>query len=457
MSERETWSTRAGFILAAVGSAVGLGNIWQFPFQAASNGGSAFVVVYLAAVMLIGFPAMLAEFVVGRSTERNPVDAFRELGGDSWSVVGGLGVFTAFWILSFYSVVGGWVIRYIFGSAQGAYFADPGGYFGTISSGPTALALHAVFMALVVGVVALGVEDGIEMGTKLMVPSIVVLLLGLGAWAFTLDGAAAGYAYYLTPDLGTLAENFWSVLPSAVGQAFFTLSLGMGAMVTYASYLSDDDSLPVDGGLIVVLNTLVGVLAGLVVFPILASQMPVSEISSSGGAGVIFTVMAEAFGQLPAGRVLGVVFFGILLLAALSSAISLLEVVVSFITQNTGWERKPAAAMFGLAVFLLGIPSAFSASLTFAGIGALSWFNLVAYDLLLPVSVLGVLVFVGWLRDDQASVELTKGSDAGREAATGWIWAMRTVVSLAVIVTLLLGVQELLVLGKVLAEPVIAL
>ncbi|WP_435364358.1 sodium-dependent transporter [Haloarchaeobius sp. DYHT-AS-18] len=457
MSERETWSTRAGFILAAVGSAVGLGNIWQFPFQAASNGGSAFVVVYLAAVMLIGFPAMLAEFVVGRSTERNPVDAFRELGGGSWSVVGALGVFTAFWILSFYSVVGGWVIRYILGSAQGAYFGDPTGYFGAIMSGPDALALHAVFMALVVGVVALGVEDGIEAGTKLMVPSIVVLLIGLGAWAFTLDGAAAGYAYYLSPDLATLKANFWSVLPKAVGQAFFTLSLGMGAMVTYASYLGDDDSLPVDGGLIVGMNTLVGLLAGLVVIPILATQVSVEAIRQTSGAGAVFISLAEAFAQLPAGRILGVVFFGVLLLAALSSAISLLEVVVSYITQNSGWDRKPAAAVFGLAVFLLGIPTAFSASLTYAGTGALTWYNDLAYNLLLPVSVLGVLVFVGWLRDDTASVELTKGTDAGPGSATAWIWAMRTVVSLAVVVTLFLGVQDLLVAAKVLAEPIIAL
>ncbi|WP_267640168.1 sodium-dependent transporter [Haloarchaeobius amylolyticus] len=456
MSERETWSTRAGFILAAVGSAVGLGNIWQFPFQAASNGGAAFVVVYLAAVLCIGFPAMLAEFVVGRSTERNPIDAFRELGGNSWSVVGALGVFAAFWILSFYSVVGGWVIRYILGSAQGAYFADPGGYFGAISSGPGALALHAVFMALVVGVVALGVEDGIEMGTKLMVPAIVVLLLGLGAWVATLDGAAAGYAYYLSPDLNTLADNIGSVLPAAVGQAFFTLSLGMGAMVTYASYLGDDDSLPVDGGLIVGLNTLVGLLAGLVVIPILATQVSVEAIRETSGAGAVFISLAEAFGQLPAGRVLGVVFFGVLLLAALSSAISLLEVVVSFVTRNTGWDRKPAAGVFGLAVFLLGIPTAFSASLTYAGTGALTWYNDLAYNLLLPISVLGVLVFVGWLRDDHATEELTKGTALGRDTAGTWIWAMRTVVIVAVVVTLFLGVQDLLVAAKVLADPVVA-
>ncbi|WP_435358891.1 sodium-dependent transporter [Haloarchaeobius sp. DFWS5] len=456
MSERETWSTRVGFILAAVGSAVGLGNIWQFPFQTAANGGAAFVVVYLAAVLCIGFPAMLAEFVVGRKTGKNPIDAFRELGGNRPSIVGAIGVFTAFWILSFYSVVGGWVIRYIVGSAQGAYFGNPETYFGTVSSGPTALLLHAVFMALVVGVVALGVEDGIEFGTKLMVPSIVVILLGLGAWAATLDGASAGYSYYLSPDFETLSANLGSVLPAAVGQAFFTLSLGMGAMITYASYLSDDDSLPVDGGLIVGLNTLVGLLAGLVVIPILATQVPVEEISKEGGAGVVFISMAKAFTELPAGRILGVVFFAVLLLAALSSAISLLEVVVSFVTQNTGWDRKPAATAFGLAVFLLGIPTAFSASLTFNGTGALTWYNDLAYNFLLPISVLGVLVFVGWFRSGVASRELVKGTKSGMSTATAWVWAVRTFVIVAVVLTLVLGIQSLLVSAGILVEPIVA-
>ncbi|WP_435333399.1 sodium-dependent transporter [Haloarchaeobius sp. TZWWS8] len=457
MSERETWSTRLGFILAAVGSAVGLGNIWQFPFQTASNGGAAFVIVYLAAVMLIGFPAMLAEFVVGRKTGRNPVDAFRELGGNSASIVGALGVFIAFWILSFYSVVGGWVTRYIIGSARGAYFGNAEAYFlETVYSGPEALVFHAIFMALVIGVVALGVEDGIELGTKVMVPSIVVLLVGLAAWAFTLDGAGPGYAYYLSPDLDSLAANFTSVLPAAVGQAFFTLSLGMGAMVTYASYLGDDDSLPVDGGLIVGMNTMVGLLAGLVVIPILATQMPVGEISKSGGAGYLFISMGAAFTKLPAGRILGAIFFAVLLLAALSSAISLLEVVVSYVTQNTGWDRKPAAAVFGLAVFLLGIPTAFSGTLTLNGVGALTWYNDIAYNLLLPLSVLGVLIVVSWLRPGISARELVKGTSGGEQAATAWILAVRTFVILAVIVTLALGLQDLAVTAGVLKEPIVA-
>jgi NSS family neurotransmitter:Na+ symporter len=450
MSETENWSTRVGFVLAAVGSAVGLGNIWQFPFQAANNGGAAFVVVYLAAVLLIGFPAMLAEFVVGRASERNPIDAFRTLGDREWGYVGAIGVFTAFWILSFYSVVGGWVIRYVYGTATGAYFDAPAEYFGTIAVGMDAFGLHAVFMLLVVGIVALGVEDGIELGTKVMVPAIVVLLLGLGAWASTLSGAASGYAYYLSPDLDTLATNLPSVLPNAVGQAFFTLSLGMGAMITYASYLGEDDSLPVDGGSIVLLNTFVGLLAGIVVFPVLAAQdLPLDK----AGTGAVFESMASAFAALPAGRLIGSVFFVVLLLAALSSAISLLEVVVSYVTQNTNYGRPQTAGALGVAVFAFGAPTAFGIS--FQGVSALGWYNAFAYNLLLPLSVLGVLTFVGWHRDERAMSELLLGTGGDRRYAELWRLAVRTFVTLAVVVTLLLGVQSLLVSAGVLASPVV--
>jgi NSS family neurotransmitter:Na+ symporter len=451
MTARETWSSRVGFILAAVGSAVGLGNIWQFPFQAANNGGAAFLVVYLAAVFLIGFPALLAEFVVGRNTEKNPIDAFREYAGGSWGVVGAAGVFVAFWILSFYSVVGGWVLRYVGGSLSGAYFADPSGYFGSIAVGTDAAVLHLVFMALVVGIVALGVEDGIELGTKVMVPSIVLLLIGLGAWASTLPGVGEGYAYYLSPDLGTLATNLPDVLPNAVGQAFFTLSLGMGAMVTYASYVGDDDSLPADGATIVVLNTLVGVLAGLVVFPVLAAE---GIGFDTAGTGAVFESMAAAFAELPAGNVLGGVFFVVLLLAALSSAISLLEVVVSYVVENTTFDRKPIAAVLGAGIFLLGLPTAFGVS--FNEIGALGWYNMLAYNLFLPAVGLGVAIVVGWTQGDRSTRELARGADVGETAALAWLWALRVVVVLALTVTLVLGVKTLLVSAGVVPASVLS-
>ncbi|MFD1634095.1 sodium-dependent transporter [Haloplanus ruber] len=445
MSQRETWATRVGFIIAAVGSAVGLGNVWQFPFQTGANGGAAFIVVYLAAVFVIGFPAMLAEFVIGRRAERNPIDAFARLGHRDWRVVGAIGTISAFWILSFYSVVGGWVIRYIVGSATGAYFSGSEAYFGAISAGPEAIGLHALFMALTVGVVAFGVTDGIERSTKLMVPSIVVLLGGLAIWAATLDGGGAGYAYYLSPDIDTLVANIGSILPAAVGQAFFTLSLGMGAMLTYASYLGRDDSLPADGATIVVLNTFVGLLAGLVVFPILFS---LGIDPGSGGLGAAFITLAGAFAQLPAGRLLGVVFFVVLLLAALSSAISLLEVVTAYLVDNTDRSRSTLAVGLGAAIFVLGVPSAF-------GLSILAWYNAIAYNLLLPLSVFCLLIFVGWVDAADAVTELRRGTGLSEGGATAWLWFVRTVVPLGVLVTLLLGLQSLAVRAGLIAEAIV--
>ncbi|AUV82406.1 daunorubicin ABC transporter ATP-binding protein [Salinigranum rubrum] len=443
MTERETWASRVGFVLAAVGSAVGLGNIWQFPFKTGQFGGASFLVVYLAAAVGIGLPAILAEFVVGRRAKRNTIDAFGALGGRRWKVVGALGLGIGFWILSYYSVVGGWVIRYLLASPTGTYFGDAAGFFSTVSAGPDALVAHAVFMLLVVGVVAFGVENGIERATKVMVPSVLLILAGLAVFAFTLDGASAGYAYFLSPDLTALRSNFGDIVPFAVGQAFFSLSLGMGAMVTYASYVDGEDSLVADAGSIVVLNTLVGVLAGLAVFPLLFAQ---GIDPNTSGPGAVFVSTAGAFSALPAGRILGTLFFAVVLIAALSSAISLLEVVVSYVVDNTGIGRFPAAGAIGGALFLLGVPSALSTAW-------LGWFDTLAYKLLLPLSVLAILLFVGWVLGREALSEVVRGSDLGSGFGAVWLWTVRVVVFAAVLGTLVLGLRTLF-LGGAIVPPV---
>jgi len=434
MSDRETWATRVGFLVAAIGSAVGLGNLWQFPFKTASNGGAAFVVFYLIAVLLIGFPAMLAEFVVGRRTHRNAVDAFTDLGHRSWRIIGALGIFTGFWILSYYNVVGGWVIRYILGSARGAYFGNPTDYFLSVSAGPEAIAAQAIFLGIVVGIVALGIEDGIEKATKLMVPSIAVLMIALAVWVATLDGAGAGYSYFLSPDMDVILANATDIIPFAVGQAFFTLSLGMAIMITYSSYIGEDDNLPVDGGVIVVTNTLIGVLAGLVVFPILFANN--IDPALEGGASALFIATASGFGSLPLGRVIGVVFFGVVLIAALSSAISLLEVVVAYANDNYAISRPKLATGIGIGLFLLGLPSAWDTAW-------LTWFDTFAYKLFLPLSVLFLVLFVGWVLAGDALDELRQGTGGIGTFGPLWIWMLRTVVVAGVLLTLALGVQTL--------------
>ncbi|MBX0293758.1 sodium-dependent transporter [Haloarcula nitratireducens] len=435
MSERETWTTRVGFLLAAIGSAVGLGNLWQFPFKTATNGGAAFVAFYLVAVLVVGFPAMLAEFVLGRRTNVNAVDAFEEMGHRNWRIVGGFAVFTGFWILSYYNVVGGWVLRYILGSVRGAYFGDPAGYFGAVSSGPEAVLAQAIFLAVVVGIVAFGIEDGIEKATKVMVPSIVVLMVALAAWVATLPGAGEGYAFFLSPDLGTMVANAGSIIPFAVGQAFFTLSLGMAIMITYSSYVGEDDNLIFDGGVIVVSNTLVGILAGIVVFPILLT-IGAEITTQTGGAGALFVATAAGFGTLPYSRVFGVVFFGVVLIAALSSAISLLEVTVAYANDNYGIPRPYLAGAAGLGLFVLGLPSAWSTTW-------LTWFDNFAYQLFLPFSGLLLTVFVGWVVGGRAVDELGQGAEGLGSFGGVWLWTLRLVVLVALLGTLVLGIQTM--------------
>jgi NSS family neurotransmitter:Na+ symporter len=434
MTERETWATRVGFLVAAIGSAVGLGNLWQFPFKTAANGGAGFVVFYLVAVLLVGFPALLAEFVVGRRTHINAIDAFERLGHREWRFIGVVGVATGFWILSYYNVVGGWVMRYILGSATGAYFGDPAAYFGAVSSGPEAVLAQFLFLSIAVGIVALGIEDGIEKATKLMVPSIVILMIVLAAWVTTLDGAMAGYGYFLSPDLDVMLANAGSVVPFAVGQAFFTLSLGMAIMLTYSSYIDEDDDLPFDGGVIVVTNTLIGVLAGLVVFPILFANG--IQPGAEGGASALFVATASGFAQLPFGRVLGVLFFAVVLIAALSSAISLLEVSVAYVTDNYGYSRPKLALGVGVGLFVLGLPSAMDTAW-------LTWFDTFAYSLFLPLSVLAMVVFVGWVLAADAVDELRQGAGDLSRFGPLWLWVLRLVVPAGVLLTLVLGFQDL--------------
>ncbi len=434
MTERETWRSRLGFILAAVGSAVGLGNIWRFPFQTAEGGGAAFLIVYLLFVIGIGFSAMLAEFVIGRRTGKNPVNAFQELGRGKWKLVGGLGVFTAFVIVSYYSVVAGWVLRYFLGSFTGAYFAGPGTYFSAISAGMDAILFHILFMILAAGIVITGVREGIEKTVKFMVPGVVLLLLGLAFYSFGLPEASQGYKYYLSPDFSTLISNAASVLPDAAGQAFFTLSLGMGVMITYASYLGEDENLGIDGISIVATNTFISFLAGLVVFPILFT---IGISPETSGPSAIFVAVAQAISQLPSGELLGAVFFGTVAIAALSSAISLLEVVVSFLIENYSLTRTQATVYSAAVMLLLGIPTALNNSI-------LTLYDVFAANILLLLGGLSISLFVGWKYSEEAVEEIQNGIENGEWLSRVWIWLLRIPVPIALFMALILAVQEFL-------------
>ena len=427
---RESWATRMGFILAAVGSAVGLGNIWRFPFVVGENGGAAFLLIYLILIVLIGFAAMLVEFSVGRRTERNPVGALREMGGEAWKYVGGLFILIGFVILSYYSVVAGWALRYTVGSLTQGYMEDPGAYFGLISAGWEAIAFHALFMLLVIGIVAFGIRQGIELAVKVMVPAIIVLIVGLAIYAATLPNVGEAYSYYLSPDFGVIADNWQSILPAAAGQAFFTLSLGMGVMITYASYLGEDRNLGEDGAIILGLDTGVAFITGLVAFPILFAA---AVDPADPGPAVIFISLAEAFGDITAGWIIGFLFFATLSIAALSSAISLMEVVVSYAIDERGMDRRTATFGIGGLIFLLGIPTALDTTI-------LGLYDALAAEILLITGGILLAILVGWIVHEEAREELSKGIGDLGWYGDAWIWLVRVPVLLVLIVSLVLAI-----------------
>ncbi|MFP4115608.1 MAG: sodium-dependent transporter [Candidatus Aenigmatarchaeota archaeon] len=413
MLKRESWKTRLGFIFAAVGSAVGLGNVWRFPFRVGEAGGAAFVAIYLAFVFLIGFPAILVEFVIGRRANRNPIGAFKEIGHEKWKFAGVLSIATVFIVLAYYSVVGGWVLRYAGSSLTGGYFTNVAGYFEVISEGAGAVLFHFIFMAVVAGIIALGIRKGIEKSVKFMVPSIVVLLVVLGIYAFFLEGSGLGYAYYLSPDLGYLAQNWTSILSEAAGQAFFTLSLGMGVMLTYSSYLDEDKNLAEDAASITGLDSIIAIMAGLVVFPMIFT---IGLEPMEAGAGALFVGVGEAVASIPGGRVIGFLLFFTVFIAAVSSAISILEVVVSYVVDTYDIERKFASVGVAALIFLAGVPVALQADL-------LAVYDDFVYQILLPLGMFLFVLFVGWFYDG-AKEELRKGMESER-LVNVWLWYVR--------------------------------
>ena len=408
---RGSWSGQVGFVLAASGSAIGLGNIWMFPYRTGTNGGAAFVLVYLAAVMAIGIPLLLAEVLIGRSTKRNPVGAFRLLrAGSLWPLLGWLGVGAGVVILSYYGVVAGWALEYTWRSALGGLEAieseGVAEFFGRLTTeGPRQVAEQAGFMILTIVVVSRGVEAGIERASKVLMPLLIGLMLILLGYALTSAGAQEGLAFLLKPRFDELT---WSGVLAALGQAFFSLSLGMGAMITYGSYLGDDERLVRPAFLIAAMDTLLAILAGLVIFPLVFAF----DLEPGAGPGLIFITLPKAFLQMPGSDVLATMFFALVLFAALTSAISLLEVVVAFLIEELGTSRTVASWGAGLLIFALGVPSAVVP-------GFLDRVDGLASNWMLPVGGLLISVFAGWaLSSDEArrAYAGSSGSDAGFDA-----------------------------------------
>jgi len=437
---RETWGSRTAFVLAAAGSAIGLGNIWRFPYLTGQNGGAAFVFIYLLIVLLIGLPVMMAEVSLGRRTRRNPVGAFERAAPNSaWRNVGVLGVITGFAILSYYSVVAGWTLAYTLKAVTGAFthLTDPektGRLFGHfVGDSQSVLTYHALFMALTVAVVMGGVRRGIERWTFILMPILFLMLILLVLRAVTLEGAGQGIAFYLKPDFSKVTT---ATFLAALGQAFFSLSLGMGAMITYGSYLSQSEDVVVATAAVSFFDTVIALLAGLVIFPALFS---IGGAEPTAGPKLVFVVLPAIFQRIPFGGLFGGVFFLLLAVAALTSAISLLEVCVAYMTDEKGWTRHKACFLAGGVAFILGIPAALStgastflSSIPLLQMGFLDLMDILFGNVALTVGGFLLCVFVGWHWSPEEALAAAMEGSAYPSLGRPWLLLIRYLCPLAI-------------------------
>ncbi|NNM06571.1 MAG: sodium-dependent transporter [Gemmatimonadetes bacterium] len=385
--KRELFNTRAGFILAAVGSAVGLGNMWRFPYVAAEGGGAAFVFLYIILTLAIGIPLMLSEFSVGRGAGLSPIGALRKLGGGGWSLLGFMYVITGFIILAYYSVIAGWVVRYAIDGILSGFPANPGEQFGIVTTGMSPIWYHLAIMGTTILIVSMGVQKGIERAALVLMPVLFSILILLAIWAFTLDGAMEGYAVYLKPDLSELLDPY--ILSQAAGQAFYSLSLGMGCMLTFSSYLSKDSNLGGEATTIAFSDFGVAFTAGLVVFPVIYALGIQGDVSEST-VGALFIALPGAFVAMgDIGRIVGVLFFVALIVGAVTSAVSLLEVVAASVIDEFKLPRKPASIAAGVLIALLGLLPASSIDL----LGVIDKLA----EAMLALGAFFMAIFVGWV------------------------------------------------------------
>ena len=414
VSKHGMWSSRLMFVLAASGSAVGLGNIWKFPYITGENGGGAFVVVYLVCIALIGVPIMMAEVMLGRAGRMSPINTMRKLaagraGARFWPVIGWMGVVGGFLILSYYAVIAGWAVYYVIrlasGTFDGADGAAAGAAFDAFLADPWAILLwQTVFMAVTVFIIARGVARGLEMAVRWLMPLLFVMLLGLVAYAAVVGDFARGASFLFSFDASKLTVGG---LLTAMGHAFFTLSLGMGTMMAYGAYVSAKTSITSTVATIAVLDTVVALAAGLAIFPIVFAT---AGLEPSEGPGLMFVTLPIAFGNLPLGAIVGAVFFLLVSFAAVTSAISLTEPALAFLVEEYNAKRTRVAISLGAACWLLGIGTVLSFNVwaDVHIVGGLTFFDFVdyvSYKVMLPLGGLLIALFAGWVLAKQVVTE----------------------------------------------------
>lgn len=437
---RENWNTKIGFILAATGSAIGLGNIWKFPYITGDYGGGAFVLVYLACVVIIGLPLMMAEIIIGRRAKRNPVGAYKALHHEKtpWQITGWAGVISGFMILSFYSVVAGWALAYIFKAIRGfeGTATEIQDQFGALAgSAGDSIFWHTIFMAITIAIVMGGVRAGIERWSKILMPTLFSLLLGLMCYGlFFTSGGGQALEFLFKPDFSKLTGE--GIL-SALGHSFFTLSLGMGAMLTYGSYMKSDRAITRDAIIISFLDTLIALMAGIAIFSLVFHY----GMEPGQSVGLIFQTLPVLFAEL--GPWISVPFFVLLTFAALTSAISLLEVVVSYFIDEKGWSRKVATLSMGGVIYLVGLACATpSLTLPFRGAetGIFGIFDYVTTNYMLPLGGLLTCLFIAWVMKRKDSLDEFGASES---LYSGLIFTLKFITPIGVIMVLLHGLELL--------------
>lgn len=434
---RGTWSSRFGFLMAAVGSAVGLGNLWKFPYLAGENGGGAFVVVYIAFVIILGFTLVLAEMSIGRNANKDAYGAYEKI-KKGYGFIGGLGILSGFLILSYYSVVGGWVLKYIVSSFTGVG-PDKALYFNEfVGSTFEPVLYHLIFMGLTALIVRRGISGGIEKASKLLMPILFGLLLVIVIRSVSLEGAMDGINYFIRPNFSQITPK---VIVAALGQVFFSLSLGMGIMVTYGSYLNKEEDLEKDAFIIPALDSLVAIMAGFAILPAVFAF----GFEPQQGPGLIFVTLPAVFESMPLGSIFSGLFFVLVLFAALSSSISLMEVTVSFGIDQFKWSRKFSVVFFTTIMFVIGIGASLSMGIWKGFL--IPWIDGGRYNIfdfldvitsyyLLPLGGLLSAVFVAYIWGTKNAVQEIK-QDRSFYMEKIWVILIKFIVPVMVLVILL--------------------
>lgn len=424
---REQWRSRSGFILAMIGAAVGLGNIWRFSYVAGENGGATFILVYLVCIFLIGTPVVIAELAVGRHSQGDAVLSFRRIAPERfWMAAGALGILGAVLVMSFYLVIAGWALKYFVGAATGRLWdlaaADYGGYFEDFIARPWEPVLwQFLVMALAVVVVSRGIQGGIEKFTRILMPLLALIVVGLALFSVMHEGAAKGLRFLFEPDWGLLRSA--DIYLAALGQAFFSLSIGMALYLTYGSYLAGHHRIPGAAAAIIAGDTCIAIVAGIAIFPAVFAF----GLDPASGPKLVFITLPQIFLAMPGGVVVGALFFFLLSASALSASVSGIEVACSYVIRRFGLRRAAAAPVVGLGIFALGVP----ASLGYGVWNEVRWegrlilesVDYAVSNVVLPMSGLLVALFVGWRWGKAAALHASDFGDTPMGHA--WLWLLR--------------------------------